>query len=84
MYAVSAEYLGRREYEVTVEANGKTVKQQFIEPLFDSSKAARRIEVMVERLNVELDIDVSNESIFDALVAAADKAGKKWYILSCY
>lgn len=82
MYAVTAKYLGRREYEVTVEANGKTVKQQFVEPFFDPSKAARRIENIVETLNVAYDIDVSNDSIYMALAEAANGAGKKCFALA--
>lgn len=84
MYAVSAEHLGRREYSVTVEANNKTVKNQFIMPMFNFSKAARRIAEIVETLNVEHDIDVEDISIYTALEEAAERAGQKIYAIACY
>lgn len=83
MYAVSAEHLGRREYRVTVEANNKTVKNQFIMPMFNFSKAARRIAEIVETLNVEHDIDVEDISICTALEEAAERAGQKIYAIAC-
>lgn len=84
MYAVSAEYLGRREYSVTIEANNKKVEQQFIMPIFNYPKAARRIAEIVETLNVEYDIDVEDFSIYSALKDAVERSGQKWCAIACY
>lgn len=77
MYTVTAEYLGRQKYTITVSTGEKKVEREFVEPFFNPLKAARRINSITESLNVEEDIDVTSEAIFDAIVEAADKAKKK-------
>lgn len=76
MYTVTAQYLGRQKYTITVNTGERKVEREFVEPFFNSGKAGRRINAITESLNVEEDIDVTSEKIFDAISEAARKANK--------
>lgn len=83
MYKISAKYLGRRIYDIEVRTEGRTIRKQFVEPLFNASKAASRITEIVESLNVEEDIDVEEVVICSEIVEAAKRAGRQFYA-SCH
>ena len=83
MYTVTAEYLGRQKYTITVSTGEKKVEREFVEPFFNPLKAARRINSITESLNVEEDIDVTSEAIFDAIVQSlSNKKQRKKRLLS--
>lgn len=77
MYTVRAQYLGRQKYTITVNTGERKVEREFVEPFFNPLKAGRRINAITESLNVEEDIDVTSEAIFDAIAEAAHRADKK-------
>lgn len=72
--AITANYLGRRTYEVIIgKYNGR-----FYEPLFKTKENySSKLIDLAEELNLH-DADVSIEQVWLALTLAAERAGKKF------
>lgn len=75
---VTAIYVGRRSYEVTVKNGGKTIKKRFKEPFFkDPKKYAIKVKQLTEEFYEE-NVKITQNDLSSTLKAAANKAEREF------